>query len=194
MPRIECGRRLARGSRPSWWASTSPRRRSCRSVRRRRRLCRARDLRGAARGQSPGARAGRGRLPAPVRRQRRWPSATSTRRATRANSVRRRRAAPTSPSWRRKAAAGLDALAPQPIHHVILSAGGPVLFCRAPGWRCRRQAGAVAWNGSREAARAIKDALPFLTAAEAVTLARRRRGCRGRLDAGTGLLKRHGAP
>ena len=74
---------------------------------------------------------------------------------------------------------GLDALAPQPIHHVILSAGGPVLVLPRAGLDpALGRRVVVAWNGSREAARAAKDALPFLMAAEAVIAARRRRGCR----------------
>jgi nucleotide-binding universal stress UspA family protein len=89
---------------------------------------------------------------------------------------------------------GLDALAPQPIHHVILSAGGPVLVLPRAGLGDplgRRVA--VAWNGSREAARATKDALPFLTSAEAVILLAAGEDAAAALDAGTGLLKRHGA-
>jgi nucleotide-binding universal stress UspA family protein len=89
---------------------------------------------------------------------------------------------------------GLDALAPQPIHHVILSAGGPVLVLPRAGLGDplgRRVA--VAWNGSREAARAAKDALPFLTSAEAVILLAAGEDAAAALDAGTGLLKRHGA-
>src|SRR4051794_12858603 len=60
---------------------------------------------------------------------------------------------------------GLDAWAPQPIHHVVLASGGPVLMLPrreippAPGRRA-----VLAWNGSREAARAAKDALPLLAA------------------------------
>ena len=90
---------------------------------------------------------------------------------------------------------GLDALSPQPIHHVILSAGGPVLVLPRVG--CAPTLGrrvAVAWNGSREASRAAKDALPFLVGAEAVTLMAAGEDAAASLDAGAGLLKRHGAP
>lgn len=89
---------------------------------------------------------------------------------------------------------GLDALAPQPIHHVILSAGGPVLVLPRGG--LGQDLGrhvVVAWNGSREAARAAKDAVPFLAAAEAVTLLAAGEDAAASLDAGVGLLKRHGA-
>ena len=94
-----------------------------------------------------------------------------------------------------EAGAGLDALAPHPIHHVILSAGGPVLVL--PGSGAAAGFGkrvAVAWNGSREAARAAKDALPFLIAAEAVTLIAAGEEAGAALDLGAGLLRRHGAP
>ena len=90
---------------------------------------------------------------------------------------------------------GTDSLAPQPIHHIILSAGGPVLMLPRTGLRdvIGRHA-AVAWNGSREAARAVKDALPFLVAAEAVTLIAAGEEAAASLDAITAMLKRHGAP
>ena len=90
--------------------------------------------------------------------------------------------------------AGLEALAPQPIHHVVLSAGGPVLVLPSvaiPPTIGRRVV--VAWNGSREAARATKDALPFLTSAEAVVLLAAGEDAAAALDTGMGLLKRHGA-
>jgi nucleotide-binding universal stress UspA family protein len=90
---------------------------------------------------------------------------------------------------------GLEALAPQPIHHVILSAGGPVLMLPGAGHgvgEIGRRA-VVAWNGSREAARATKDALPFLVAAEAVTLLAAGDDAAATLDAGISLLRRHGA-
>jgi nucleotide-binding universal stress UspA family protein len=89
---------------------------------------------------------------------------------------------------------GLEALAPQPIHHVILSAGGPVLLLpRAELGATLGARALVAWNGSREAARAAKDALPFLAEAERVTLLAAGEDAAAGLDAGTALLKRHGA-
>src|SRR5688500_18968625 len=90
------------------------------------------------------------------------------------------------------------ALEPQPIHHVVLSAGGPVLMLpRAEAGQQQQQLGRralVAWNGSREAARALKDALPFLAAADAVVLAAAGEQAAAGLDAAAALLKRHGAP
>ena len=55
--------------------------------------------------------------------------------------------------------------------YVVLAAGRPVLV--VPYIGARDTVGArivVAWDGSREAARSIADALPFLTGAETVTL------------------------
>ena len=88
---------------------------------------------------------------------------------------------------------GIDALAPQPIHHVILSAGGPVLMLPREGLgdAVGRHV-LVAWNGSREAARAVKDALPFLTTAETVTVVAAGEDAGTSLDTVTTLLKRHG--
>jgi nucleotide-binding universal stress UspA family protein len=90
---------------------------------------------------------------------------------------------------------GLDALAGQPIDHIILSAGGPVLMLPRQG--CDSGMGrrpAVAWNDSREAARALKDALPFLVTAEEVTLLAGGEDAAASLDAAAGLLRRHAAP
>ncbi|MEK0085173.1 universal stress protein [Benzoatithermus flavus] len=90
---------------------------------------------------------------------------------------------------------GLDALAPQPIDHVILSAGGPVLMLPRQGLpETIGRRVVVAWNGSREAARALKDALPFLVTADAVMLVAGGEDAARSLDAATALLKRHAAP
>ena len=88
---------------------------------------------------------------------------------------------------------GLDAFAPRPIDHVILSAGGPVLMlprAGAPERVGRRPV--VAWNGSREAARALKDALPLLVTAEAVTVVAGGEDAAGNLEGAAALLRRHG--
>jgi nucleotide-binding universal stress UspA family protein len=52
---------------------------------------------------------------------------------------------------------------------VVLAAGRPVLFVPRAAAAVGRHA-AVAWNGSREAARAVADALPLLAAAERVSI------------------------
>lgn len=54
---------------------------------------------------------------------------------------------------------------------VIMGAGGPVLvvpYIRLP--ETMGKSILIAWNGSREAARAVKDALPFLSQADKVTI------------------------
>jgi len=90
---------------------------------------------------------------------------------------------------------GMDALAPQPIHHIILSAGGPVLMLPRSGLgEFIGKRAVVAWKGSRESARAVKDALPFLVDAEAVTVVAAGEDAAASLDTITALLKRHGAP
>lgn len=89
---------------------------------------------------------------------------------------------------------GLEALAPHPIDHVILSAGGPVLML--PRSRFAEPLGrrpVVAWNGSRESARALKDALPFLVTAEAVTLVAGGEEAGQTLDSAAAFLRRHAA-
>jgi nucleotide-binding universal stress UspA family protein len=93
------------------------------------------------------------------------------------------------------ASSGIDALGPQPIHHIILSSGGPVLMLPRDGLGDTvGQRVVVAWNGSREAARAVKDALPFLTAAETVLVIAAGEDAATSLDAVSSLLKRHGVP
>jgi nucleotide-binding universal stress UspA family protein len=87
---------------------------------------------------------------------------------------------------------GLDTLAGQPIDHLILSAGGPVLMLpRRGGDPAMGRRPVVAWNGSREAARALKDALPFLVTAEAVILLAGGERAAASLDAAVALLRRH---
>jgi nucleotide-binding universal stress UspA family protein len=64
---------------------------------------------------------------------------------------------------------GIDGMAPGFANEVLLSCGRPVLFVPYAGWFA--QVGKrvlIAWNGSREAARAVSDALPLLARADAV--------------------------
>ncbi len=68
-------------------------------------------------------------------------------------------------------ATGIDALPAQLVEQAVMAAGGPVLMVPRGGWE--REIGTqvlCAWNGSREAARAVKDAMPFLAGAARVTL------------------------
>lgn len=92
-----------------------------------------------------------------------------------------------------EASSGLDALAPSLAEQLALGAGGPVLLV-PEGWG---DAGLgrkilLAWNGSREAARALHDALPFLAGAEAVTVVTFGEGTGGGLDDVVALLAGHG--
>ena len=87
-----------------------------------------------------------------------------------------------------------DILAPHPIDHVILSAGGPVLMLPRTSWGERPgRRPVVAWNGSREAARALKDALPFLVTADEVTVVAAGEDAAANLEAAGAMLKRHAA-
>ena len=62
-----------------------------------------------------------------------------------------------------------DALAMTLAGDLVLSVGRPVLFVPYAGrWRSTGKRVLVAWNASREAARAVSDALPLLRRAEAV--------------------------
>lgn len=89
---------------------------------------------------------------------------------------------------------GLDPLTRHPIDQVILSAGGPVLMLPRTGLgeRVGRRP-VVAWNGSRESARALKDALPFLVTAETVVLVSAGEDAALGLEAAAAMLRRHAA-
>jgi nucleotide-binding universal stress UspA family protein len=71
-----------------------------------------------------------------------------------------------------EASSGLDALAPSLAEQLALGAGGPVLLL-PQSWTDAGMGRKIllAWNGSREAARALHDALPFMAGAEMVTVA-----------------------
>ena len=88
-------------------------------------------------------------------------------------------------------ATGLAAPA-EPVDEVLVQAGGPVLVlppeeCHLPAARAL-----VAWNGSRQAARAMKDALPLLGLAEDVVVLTLGDGAEGSLEAAAAMLVRHG--
>ncbi len=66
---------------------------------------------------------------------------------------------------------GLDLLEPDLAEHLAMGAGVPVLILPRGGWKAdlgRRVL--IAWNGSRQATRAVHDALPLLAHADGVTL------------------------
>lgn len=88
---------------------------------------------------------------------------------------------------------GVDVLVAQPIDQIILGAGGPVLMLPRSGWADRLGGRIViAWNGSREAARALKDALPFLVTGETTILLAAGEAAAATLDLAAALLRRHG--
>lgn len=90
-------------------------------------------------------------------------------------------------------ARGIDALALQPIEQAALAAGGPVLVVPSEGFSPelgRRVL--VGWNGRKEAARALKDALPFLRSAQAVEVVTVGEEGADSLDGALALLERHG--
>ena len=90
-------------------------------------------------------------------------------------------------------ARGIDALTLQPIEQAALGAGGPVLLVPAEGFSAdlgRRVL--VGWNGRKEAARALKDALPFLRSAHLVEVVTVGEQGTESLDDALALLERHG--
>ncbi|MCX7629125.1 MAG: universal stress protein [Geminicoccaceae bacterium] len=90
-------------------------------------------------------------------------------------------------------ARGLDALVLQPIEQTALSAGGPVLLVPVEGFvPDLGRTVLVGWNGRKEAARALKDALPFLTSALEVELLAIGEEAGESLDDAVAMLERHG--
>ena len=90
---------------------------------------------------------------------------------------------------------GMDALAPQPIHHIILSAGGPVLMLPRSG--LGESSASVRWSPGRgRASRRGPSRTPCRSwsHAEAVTVVAAGEDAAASLDTITALLKRHGAP
>lgn len=90
-------------------------------------------------------------------------------------------------------ARGIDALALQPIEQTALGAGGPVLIVPPNGFSAdlgRRVL--VGWNGRKEAARALKDALPFLQGALAVEVVTIGEEGADSLEGVLAMLERHG--
>lgn len=88
---------------------------------------------------------------------------------------------------------GIDALAPSPIEQLALGAGGPVLVLpKDPVKQPIGRRVVVAWNDSRESARALLDARGFLAEAESVTLAALGRAEELHVDEVLARLGRHG--
>lgn len=90
-------------------------------------------------------------------------------------------------------ARGLDALVLQPIEQTALSAGGPVLVVPSEGFAAELgRKVVVGWNGRKEAARAVKDALPLLAAAIEVEVVAIGAEAGETLEDAVAMLERHG--
>lgn len=88
---------------------------------------------------------------------------------------------------------GIDALAPSPAEHLALGAGGPVLVLPSAGADGPiAQRVVLGWNDSRESARALHDALGFLTEAKSVTVAAFGSAKELHVDDVMARLERHG--
>jgi nucleotide-binding universal stress UspA family protein len=94
----------------------------------------------------------------------------------------------------RGAVGGVEGLLRQPIEDLLLGGGGPVLVLPSAAVPAAALGARVlvAWNGSAPAARALKDALPFLRAAEAVELVGAGAAAAASLDRARRWLDRHG--
>lgn len=88
---------------------------------------------------------------------------------------------------------GIDLLEPDIAEHLAMGGGVPVLILPRVGWKPdpgRRVL--VAWNGSRQATRALHDALPLLAHADRVTLLAAGEAALESADDAVALLGRHG--
>lgn len=90
-------------------------------------------------------------------------------------------------------AEGEGAVSPPPVDEVLIHAGGPVLVLPPGPARLPPMRALVGWNGSRQAARAMKDALPLLVEAEEVIVLTLGEDVSRSLEAAAAMLGRHGA-
>jgi nucleotide-binding universal stress UspA family protein len=86
--------------------------------------------------------------------------------------------------------AALDA--PAVVEELTLAAGVPVLMLPPDGSEGLGQTVVVGWNGSREAARAVHEGLPFLREAQRVILLAVGEAAADSVEAGAAMLQRHG--
>lgn len=82
--------------------------------------------------------------------------------------------------------------APAVLDQLVSAAGIPVLALPDDATGDLGKAVLVAWDGSREAARAVHDALPFLSGAARVTLCAVGDEAATSLDAASAMVRRHG--
>lgn len=90
-------------------------------------------------------------------------------------------------------ASGLEAFEPDLAEHLVMGAGTPVLVLpRHLGPTDVGRHVVVAWNGSRQACRAVHDALPLLGFAERVELLTIGEDAAASFDDALAMLRRHG--
>ena len=85
-----------------------------------------------------------------------------------------------------------DTTAPDLLDQLVTATGVPVLALPPGGSEDLGRTVLVGWNGSREAARAAHDALPFLQAAKRVILCAVGEQAETSLEAAAAMLRRHG--
>ena len=83
--------------------------------------------------------------------------------------------------------------APDLADRLIMASGVPVLMLPPPAATELGGRILVGWNGSREATRAVHEALPFLLRAQRVVVCAVGDVAMSSLDAGADMLRRHGA-
>jgi nucleotide-binding universal stress UspA family protein len=81
---------------------------------------------------------------------------------------------------------------PDVLDQLVTATGVPVLAVPANASDALGRTVLVGWNGSREAARAVHDALPLLRAAKVVVLCAVGEQAEASLEAATAMLRRHG--
>jgi nucleotide-binding universal stress UspA family protein len=88
-------------------------------------------------------------------------------------------------------AEGESLLNPPPADEVLVQAGGPVLVLPPGPASLPPGRAVIGWNGSRQAARALKDALPLLAAAREVVVLTLGEDMSGSIEAAARMLGRH---
>jgi nucleotide-binding universal stress UspA family protein len=88
-------------------------------------------------------------------------------------------------------AEGESLLNPPPADEVLVQAGGPVLVLPPGPASLPPGRAVIGWNGSRQAARALKDALPLLVAAREVVVLTLGEDMGGSIEAAARMLGRH---
>ena len=90
--------------------------------------------------------------------------------------------------WRR----GIDAIVPDLCEQLIVGSGSPSLMLPREAGESLGRKIVVAWSGSKESGRALRDALPFLREAEEIRLVTIGDPEHARLEEALGAMRRHG--